>query len=108
MSDTIRYDPDCSYCFRGVRHDIERHHSSISLTARCMRMCGDQTPSPCPSRLRIRLSQLADRRERLEACIAARDASKAGDWGVICFLRRELEIVASEIALLKTELEAAP
>jgi hypothetical protein len=108
MSDTMRFNADCSYCYRGIKHDIKRHDDSVALAARWNRMCVAPAAPPSPADKRWRLHRLRERRCGLIYCIKQNDRRLSLRYEEsYAFLHRELEITSADIARLETELEEA-
>ena len=111
MSDALRYDPGCSYCYRDIKHTWDQHQQSLAWYHRYLQMRGEP-PAPEPPELtvtekRIRLSQICERRDGIENCITTQEAQQAQCLKTLDFLRQHLEIANAEIAILLTELETS-
>lgn len=109
MSYDVPHDPDCSYCFRGAPHDLAHHEASIALTQRLERLC-PLSKSPAWGaeyrrlRRRVDLENLERKLTALNDLIASLER-KAHRSLPLPVLRGQQEILSTQIALLRTELE---
>ena len=106
MSYDVPHDPRCSFCFQGSPHDLAHHEESIALTQRLERLCplAPWAAEYLRIRRRERLHKLERKLTNLTELIADLER-KAGRSLALPILRGQQEILSTQIALLRTELE---